>query len=140
MPAGDVLEPFVDADDIAEIAVQALTRDGHAGELYELTGPRLLTFADAVEEIARAAGRDIRYVPLTLEEHAAGAAQHGVPPELVSLLTYLFGEVLDGRNASLADGVERALGRPPRDFRDYARAAAASGVWAAGRAAALPGG
>ncbi len=61
LPAGDVPEPFVDAEDIADVAVAALTEDGHAGELYELTGPRLLTFAEAVGEISRATGRKVRY-------------------------------------------------------------------------------
>ena len=105
LPAGDTPEPFVDADDIADVAVAALTDDRHVGQLYELTGPRLLTFAEAVEEIARATGRGIRYVPVSMEEHAAAAAEHGVPGEVVELLTYLFSEVLDGRNAHLADGV-----------------------------------
>jgi uncharacterized protein YbjT (DUF2867 family) len=129
LPAGNTPEPFVDADDIADVAVAALTEDGHVGELYELTGPRLLTFAEAVEEIAKAAGREIRYVPVSIEEHAAAAAEQGVPAEVIDLLTYLFGEVLDGRNAHRADGVQRALGREPRDFADYARDAAAGGVW-----------
>lgn len=129
LPAGDTPEPFVDADDIADVAVAALTDDKHVGQLYELTGPRLLTFADASEEISRATGRDIRYVPVSIEEHAAAAAEHGVPGEVIDLLSYLFGEVLDGRNANLVDGVQQALGREPRDFRDYAREAAATGVW-----------
>ena len=129
LPGGDVPTPFVDADDIADVAVAALTDDRHVGQLYELTGPRSLTFADAAAEIAEAAGREIRYVPITLEEHAAEAAAHGVPPEVVDLLTYLFKEVVDGRNADTTDGVERALGRAPRDFREYAHEAAASGVW-----------
>jgi uncharacterized protein YbjT (DUF2867 family) len=129
LPAGDVPEPFVDADDIADVAVAALTDDRHIGELYELTGPRLLTFADAVDEIARATGREIRYVPISIEDFAVAAAAEGVPSEMVDLLTYVFSEVLDGRNAHLADGVQRALGREPRDFSDYALDAAASGVW-----------
>lgn len=129
LPAGDTPEPFVDADDIADIAVAALTQDGHVGQLYELTGPRLLTFGEAVAEIARATGRQIRYVPVSVEEYAAAAAKQGVPGDVIDLLTYLFGEVLDGRNAHLADGVQRALGREPRDFADYARQAAATGVW-----------
>ena len=129
LPAGETPEPFVDADDIADVAVAALTDDRHVGELYELTGPRLLTFADAAREIAQATAREVRYVPVSLEEHAAAAAEQGVPGEVVDLLTYLFAEVLDGRNAHLADGVQRALGRAPRDFADYARAAAATGVW-----------
>jgi uncharacterized protein YbjT (DUF2867 family) len=134
LPAGEVPEPFVDADDIADVAVAALTDDRHIGELYELTGPRLLTFADAVDEIARATRREIRYVPVSLEAFAAGAAAQGVAGDVIDLLTYLFGEVLDGRNAHLADGVQRALGREPRDFSEYTREAAASGVWDPGAA------
>jgi uncharacterized protein YbjT (DUF2867 family) len=129
LPSGDVPEPFVDADDIADVAVAALTEDGHAGEIYELTSPRLLTFEEAVGEIAKATGREIRFVPVSLEEFEAVLAEVDVPPELLSFLTYLFGEVLDGRNAHLTDGVQRALGREPKDFADYAREAASTGVW-----------
>jgi uncharacterized protein YbjT (DUF2867 family) len=129
LPAGDVPTPFLDADDIAEVAVAALIDEGHTGQLYELTGPRSLTFAEAAAEISKATGREIRYVPVSLKEHAAEAAEHGVPVEVVELLTYLFAEVVDGRNASTTDGVRRALGREGRDFGDYAREAAATGVW-----------
>jgi uncharacterized protein YbjT (DUF2867 family) len=129
LPAGDTPEPFVDVDDIADVAVAALTGDRHIGELYELTGPRLLTFAQAIEEISRATGREIGYVPISISEFAAGAAEQGVPGEFIDLLTYLFGEVLDGRNAHLTDGVQRALGREPKDFADFARDAAAAGAW-----------
>jgi uncharacterized protein YbjT (DUF2867 family) len=129
LPAGDTPEPFVDADDIADVAVAALTEDGHVGELYELTGPRLLTFAEAIGEIAQAIRRDVRYVPIPLEEFAAAMAEQDVPGDVIDLVTYVFGEVLDGRNAHLTDGVQRALGREPRDFREYARDAAATGAW-----------
>ena len=129
LPDRDTAEPFVDADDLADVAVAALTEDGHLGELHELTGPRLLTFSEAVDEIAKATGREIRYTPVSIEQHAAAAAERGAPPEFVTLLTYLFSEVLDGRNAHLADGIQRALGREPREFADYARDAAATGVW-----------
>ena len=132
LPAGDVPEPFVDAEDIADVAVAALTEEGQVGQLYELTGPRLLTFAEAVGEIAEATGREVRYVTVSVERYASMLAEQGVPPAFVGLLTYLFGEVLDGRNAHLADGVRRALGRTPRDFADYAREAAATGVWNGG--------
>ncbi|MGH9227870.1 MAG: NAD(P)H-binding protein [Acidimicrobiales bacterium] len=130
LPAGDELEPFVDADDIADVAVAALTDDRHIGELYELTSPRLLTFPEAVGEIAATTGRQIDYVTVSVEEYAAGAAEHGVPEEFVGFLTYLFSDVL-GRNAYLTDGVQRAVGREPRDFRDYVRDTAATGMWAA---------
>jgi uncharacterized protein YbjT (DUF2867 family) len=121
--------PFLAADDIADVAVAALIDSRHVGELYELTGPRALTFAEVAAEIAEATGRDIRYVPVSLEEHAAEAAAHGVPAEIIELLTYLFSEVVDGRNANTTDGVRRALGREPRDFGDFAREVAATGVW-----------
>ncbi len=129
LPAGNVAEPFVDADDIADVAVAALTEVRHGGQLYELTGPRLLTFAEAVGEIARAGGREVRYMPVSVEQFASALTQDEVPPEFTALLTYLFTEVLDGRNAHLTDGVRRALSREPRDFTDYARDAAATGVW-----------
>ncbi|WP_218825404.1 NAD(P)H-binding protein [Streptosporangium subroseum] len=128
-PAGDVAEPFVDVEDIADVAFAALTEDGHSGQLYELTGPRLLTFADAAAEIAAASGREIRYVPVSPEQYAAELTEHGVPAEYATSLLDLFTGVLDGRNAHLTDGVRRALGREPRDFADYARATAATGVW-----------
>jgi uncharacterized protein YbjT (DUF2867 family) len=129
LPAGDVPEPFVDADDIADVATAALTQDGHAGEIYELTGPRSLTFVQAVEEIAATSGREIAFVEVPTEAYAAAARDEGVPSDVVDLLTYLFGEVLDGRNVAVADGVQRALGRPARDFADFAREAAATGIW-----------
>jgi uncharacterized protein YbjT (DUF2867 family) len=129
LPAGTTPEPFVDADDIADVAVAAFTDESHVGHVYELTGPRLLTFADAVGEIAQATGREISYVPVSIEEFAASLDEQGVPGEWIELPVYLFHEVLDGRNAHLADGVQRALGREPKDFADYARDTAATGVW-----------
>ena len=130
LPVGDVPEPFVDVDDIADVAVAALTEDGHAGRVYELTGPRLVTFADAVAEIAQASGRPVRLTLVPTDAYVSAMAEQGVPDDVVSLLQYLFTEVLDGRNAHLTDGVQQALGREPRDFADYARNAAATGVWA----------
>jgi uncharacterized protein YbjT (DUF2867 family) len=129
LPAGDTPEPFVDVDDIADVAVAALTEEGHEGEAYELTGPRLLTFEEAVGEIALAAGREIRYVPVSMDEFESLLAEQEVPADFVWLLKYLFSEVLDGRNAHVVDGVQRALGREPRDFSEFARDAAATGVW-----------
>ncbi len=131
LPAGDVVEPFVDVDDIADVAVAALTEPGHADEVYEVTGPRLMTFADVAAELSRASGREISYVEIPHDAFVAGVADSGAPEEVVWLMDYLFSTVLDGRNAYLTDGVQRALGRPPRDFADYAREVAATGAWKA---------
>jgi uncharacterized protein YbjT (DUF2867 family) len=111
------------------LAGDALTGDGHAGRVYELTGGRLLTFAEAVAEIAKATGRDIEYLRISGQEFVAGLTAQGVPPDEAQVFADIFGTVLDGRNAHLTDGVRRALGRAPRDFADYARTAAATGVW-----------
>jgi uncharacterized protein YbjT (DUF2867 family) len=129
LPVGEVREPFVDAEDIADVAVAALTDARHIGQTYELTGPRLLTFADAIGEIAAATGREMRCVRITPEEFRAGITAAGLPDDLVWLLDELFTHVLDGRNEYLSDGVQHALGRPPRDFSDYARKTVASGIW-----------
>jgi uncharacterized protein YbjT (DUF2867 family) len=129
LPVGDVPEPFVDVADVADVAAAALTEDGHAGQVYELTGPRSLTFAEAVEEIGRPTGRELRFIPVAIGDYEAALAAHGVPADVAGLIGYLFTEVLDGRNAMLADGVQRALGREPRDFAAYARDAAAAGAW-----------
>ncbi len=137
LPVDGVPEPFVDVEDVADVAVAALTGDGHAGRVYEVTGPRALTFAEAAGEIARASGRPLQLVTIPVDAFAEGMAAAGEPPEAVALVRYLFTEVLDGRNAAPADGVRQALGRPPRDFAAYARAAAEAGAWAA-QAAVTP--
>ncbi|MEY9887523.1 uncharacterized protein YbjT (DUF2867 family) [Catenulispora sp. MAP12-49] len=129
LPVGDVREPFIDVEDIADVAVAALTGDGHHGQVYEVTGPRLLTFAEAVNAIAESSGRDIAFTSVPLEAFTAYLAEAGEDPAAIEIFTYLFTEVLDGRNAYVADGVSRAIGRPPRDFTEYARAAAENGVW-----------
>lgn len=131
--ADKVLEPFIDADDIADVAVAALTEPGHEGRLYEVTGPRLMTFAEAVEEIARATSRPIAYTPIPADAYLDAARGAGVPEDLLAVLELLIREVLDGRNEHLSDGVQQALGRPPRDFADFARKTTADGAWGAVR-------
>jgi uncharacterized protein YbjT (DUF2867 family) len=125
LPTGDAVEPFVDADDIADVAVAALTDDKHIGRTYELSGPRLLSFADIAQELSEATGRTITYTPVGIEEYRKSLEENGVPVEFADL----FGLILDGRNAHLVHGVEEALGRKPKDFSDFAREAAATGVW-----------
>ena len=129
LPVGGVKEPFIDADDIADVAVAALTEPGHRGKTYEVTGPRLMTFSDAVAEIARQTGRDIRFTTVGIDDYAAMLEQAQIPADYIWLIRYLFTSVLDGRNESTAQGVVEALGRPPRDFADFVREAAATGIW-----------
>lgn len=129
LPVGHVREPFIDADDIADVAVAALTETGHAGEVYEVTGPRLMTFEDVARDIANASGRPVKFVRIPSEDFLQGLRQAGAPDDQIWLLDYLFTNVLDGRNAHLTDGVQRALGRPPKDFSEFASEMAATGLW-----------
>lgn len=129
LPAGEQVEPFVDVDDIADVAVAALTEARHSGQVYEVTGPRLMTISDIACDLSRATGRDITYVDVPHDAFVAEVANSGAPKDVVWMLDYLFSTVLDGRNAHLTDGVQRALGRPPKDFAEYARETAATGVW-----------
>ncbi len=131
LPVSDVKEPFVDVDDIADVAAAALTEPGHAGEVYEVTGPRLMTFADVAAEISKASAREVAFVEIPHAAFLKGVADSGAPKEVVWMMDYLFSTVLDGRNAYLTDSVQRALGREPRDFADYARDVAATDLWRA---------
>jgi uncharacterized protein YbjT (DUF2867 family) len=129
MPTGGVAEPFIDAEDIADIATAALTEPGHAGEVYEVTGPESITFADAVARIAAAVGREIGYLDVSPAEYRSAMIADGVPTDFASELTEVFVEVLDGRNVAATDGVRRVLGREAGRFGDYVRRTAATGVW-----------
>ena len=98
-PRDGVLEPFIDAEDIADVVAAAVT------------------------------GRDIRYVPVSLEDYGAELRQQDVPAVFITLLERLTREVLDGRNAQVTEGVRKVLGRAPHDFSEYVRATARTGVW-----------
>ncbi|SDT18499.1 NAD(P)H-binding protein [Microlunatus soli] len=129
LPVGDVPDPFIDAEDIADVATAALLDGRHAGQVYELTGPRSISFADAVKEISRATGREITFSTVAVDAYLAALRDQQVPTEVVDLLGYLFRTVLDGRNSEVADGVQRALGREPADFADFAERTAAADGW-----------
>ena len=109
LPAGDIPEPFIDVNDIADVAVAALTEEGHAYEVYEVTGPRLMTFGELAQEISDATGREVRYIPIPKDDFNQAITDSGAPADIAWLLNYLFETVLDGRNAYLSDGVQRAL-------------------------------
>ncbi|MFK8034763.1 MAG: NmrA family NAD(P)-binding protein [Hyphomicrobiales bacterium] len=128
MPGGDIAEPIIDIDDITDVAVAALTEVGHQGKLYEVTGPRLMTFAEMADVLANATGRHIQHIPITFEDFHANVAQSG-GNFVADVFTDIARETLDGRNAHTTDGVERALGRKPCDFMEFATTAASLGVW-----------
>ncbi|MDN3021714.1 NmrA family transcriptional regulator [Streptomyces sp. S.PB5] len=129
-PAGEVREPFLDVRDIADVVAAALTSgERYTGRTLELTGPRLLSFREAVGEIAEVTGRELTYTPVPARDYGEALTGFGVPPQEAGFLVEVFEGLLDGRNARLTDGVREVLGREPRDFGDFVREAAAAGTW-----------
>ncbi|MFF3752717.1 NAD(P)H-binding protein [Streptomyces sp. NPDC002018] len=129
LPAGDGREPFVDAADVAAVAAVALLEDGHAGETYELSGPRALTLDEAAGEITAAIGRDVRYVSVPHGEYVEELVQYEVPADYALFVADLVAQIRDNKNAVPTDTVRRVLGREPRDFSDFVADAAARGAW-----------
>ncbi|RXM46898.1 NmrA family transcriptional regulator [Flavobacterium sp. YO64] len=129
LPRAEALEPFTDADDIADVVTTALLNDSHNGKTYELTGPRLLTFKQAVNEIAEASGRNITFQSLSLEEYTQMLREYQVPEDHIWLVNYLFEQVLDGRNSNITQDIENVLGRKAKDFSTYAKETAKTRIW-----------
>lgn len=122
-------EPFVDADDIAEMAVNSLLEDKHNGKVYELTGPKLLSFGEVITKISQATGHEIRFGEVELPEYESMLRSYQVPEEVVSLVTYLFSQVLDGRNESVQNAIPTVLGRPATSFQQYVNKTISQGMW-----------
>jgi uncharacterized protein YbjT (DUF2867 family) len=131
LPAGDGAASFVDAEDIAAVVVAALTEDRHAGQIYELSGPRAVTLTEAVATISETTGREIRYVPLSAGDYVAQLVQQGLPPADAEAFADVIGPLREGKDEYVSDGVQRALGRPPRTFAEFAKSTAAAGGWPA---------
>ena len=129
LPAGDVAEPFVDVDDIADVVVSALTRPELRNRLFEVSGPRALTFAQCASEISEAVGYPVKFTPISIDEFIEALREEGLPKEMLWLMRELFTVVLDGRNSNPTTGVEEALGRPATDFSVYLRKVMATGAW-----------
>ncbi|MGY6647956.1 NmrA family NAD(P)-binding protein [Wenyingzhuangia sp. IMCC45574] len=130
LPKPEAKVPYVNADDIAAVVVEALLDDKHNGQLYELTGSRLLTFEDVVNEINLTTGREIQFTAIPHEEYIAMLKEFNVPAEYIWLIDYLFTNVLDAEgNNEISNDIENVLGRKPIDFSDFVKETAKTGVW-----------
>ena len=129
VPRAEALIPFVDTDDIADVVVESLINDKHSGQIYELTGPRLLTFEQVVNEISEATERNIKFDSITLDEYSKMLKEFEVPEDYIWLINYLFTEVLVESNSIVTNDVEKVLGRKAKDFTEYVGETAAIGIW-----------
>jgi len=130
LPRPEAKVPYVDTDDIADVAVEVLMNDEHNGQIYQLTGPRLLTFPEVINEIARATGRKIEFTPITLTAYSKMLKEFQTPDDYIWLINYLFTEVLGTEgNDVVTNDIEKVLGRKPKDFSTYVKETVATGVW-----------
>lgn len=130
LPMAEVKIPFVDTGDIAGVVVQALLDDQHNGRIYELTGPRAITFEEAVQIIAAESGRTISFQPVSLDAYNEMMKAAGVPDDYAWLIDYLFREVLTKeKNQEITADVERVLGREATDFKAYVERTTSTGIW-----------
>ena len=130
LPMPEAKIPFVDTGDIADVVVKVLLDDAHNGKTYAVTGPRAITFEEAVREIAASTGKAIKYQPVSLDDYSAMMKSAGVPSDYIWLFDYLFREVLGKpENQEISNDVEKVLGRKPKDFSEFARETAKTGVW-----------
>ncbi len=122
-------EPFVDANDIAAVVVGSLLDDKHSGQIYELTGPELLSFRQATNQISEAIEKPITYQEVEMDDYVKMLREYQTPEDFIGLIKYLFSEVLDGRNGFLTNDVQKVLNRHPTSFADYVAKTKSTGVW-----------
>ncbi|TCM45883.1 NAD(P)H-binding protein [Kribbella sp. VKM Ac-2568] len=129
LSAGDGAEAWIDTNDVGDVMAAALLDERHTGETYSLSGPRTLTMAEVAAELSTATGRPIASVDLVPEQHVAEMVEYGVLREDAESVRDLFAVIRNHRSEYVSDGVQQVLGRAPRDFADWARETAKTGVW-----------
>jgi uncharacterized protein YbjT (DUF2867 family) len=130
LPQAEAEVPYVDTDDIADVVVEVLMNDRHNDQIYELTGPELLTFSEVINAIAQATGRAIQFTPISQEAYDQMLEEYNLPEDYVWLINYLFTEVLGNPNIhNVTRDIEKVLGRKPKSFAQYVAETAATGVW-----------
>ncbi|MEN8651221.1 NAD(P)H-binding protein [Streptomyces sp. 21So2-11] len=130
LPAGPVPEPFIDLEDVADVAALVLTEpERHAGKTYELTGPRAVTFGEAVELISKASGLPITFKEISSTEYSAALVREGWEQHVADHVVEMFVVMGRGTIAATTDGVATVLGRAPRTFEEFVVRAAGAGAW-----------
>lgn len=125
LAVGDVVRgPYADAAgspihpaDFAAIAVAALTRNGHSGRRYHVTGPESLTHREQIELIGRVHGRQLRYEEIDVATARKTIAAHAP----ADLLLDTWAAHLN-QPAPITDTIQRVTGRTPRSGWEWAEA------------------
>ena len=131
LSAGTGAEAWIDTNDVGDVMTAALLDESYTGQVLALSGPRPLTMTEVADALSTATGRPITYVDLDPEKHVAELIEQGLTPEDAEAVRDLFAVIRNHRSEYVSDGVQQVLGRPPRDFADWARETATTGVWTA---------
>jgi uncharacterized protein YbjT (DUF2867 family) len=125
--------PFVDVLDLAEVAARVLADRTFTGGRIALSGPAVLTFAQAADALTAASGVPVRFRPEEPEAHAARLRAAGTPEGYVRWRMAMLDAVRTGADAYLSDGVRQVLGRPATGFAAWAAREVPDAAWAAHR-------
>jgi uncharacterized protein YbjT (DUF2867 family) len=111
-PVADARHPFVDVQDIAEVAAAALTDPAHDGKI---SGPEAIAFADAAQAVGGT------YVPEPRETHIAALRAAGTPEGYVTWRMAMLDGIARGDDAYISNGVHETLGRPATPLHEALR-------------------
>jgi uncharacterized protein YbjT (DUF2867 family) len=117
--AGDGRVPFIDAGDIAAVAVEALTSPGLASGEHVLTGPAALTYDEAAQAISEATGRHVDHCRLSTAELTARYTGFGMPQHYAQILARMDEAIAAGAEDRTTREVENITGRPPTTLENW---------------------
>ena len=120
MPLGEGKVSWLDARDIAGVAVKALTEPGHENQAYPVTGPDALGGADLATVLTDVSGDTVNYVPISLDQARQAMTAMGMPEPLADAMNELYALAPAGHLAGVLDTVEKDTGHPARSFRQFA--------------------
>jgi uncharacterized protein YbjT (DUF2867 family) len=126
LPMRDGRQSLVDVRDIASVAVKVLTEAGHEGQVYEITGPESLSYADVAATLTRVLGKPVRYFDVPPEAARDSMLKAGMPAWNAGAVTELYGAFTTGDFGYTTDAVRRITGQPPVPFEQWARENAAA--------------
>jgi uncharacterized protein YbjT (DUF2867 family) len=124
--AGDGAIPFIHSDDIADVAIAAMTQPQFAGQSLPITGPQALSFADMTAKVGAAIGRELRFEPRSEDDERRAQAGWGSPQAVIEARLSIFRAIRDGRLAAVSDNVAKILDREPISFDRWAQQNAAA--------------
>lgn len=129
LPAGEGKDPFVDADDVAEVAFQALTMHGLEDKVYELSGPDPLSYREATERISALTGLTVRYEPVSEQTYYQRLREKGIPDDQARVMIVAHRPIAAGDNDFTSEGYRRLTGHPSKDFDTFVSETVAKGIW-----------